>query len=1832
MRIAKPGKRVLFWGLRAGLLLALVGGLMLLIQSSRVVLAKELPEGLTAPAIPLTDVSGNITTDTTWTTANSPYRVTGALTIKPGATLTIQPGVRVEFAQYQGLWVEGTLHAVGTSAAPITFTGTTEQASWWRGIYMQNGGSATLTYAHVCYAGYYDSMGVWKRAGGALNLQDSVIRNIGGDGLRLEAGSGSFTSARNSFRDNSRYGVNVGIGVSFNDDTSTFSGNGTDVYLSGGAITGQTTWNLHPNYSFYVSSSVTVAEGGRLNILPDTVVKFAQYNGLYVNGTLNAIGLNGAVRPIIFTDWRDDAVGGDANKDGSATAPAANWWRGVYVQNAGTATLTHVTIRYTGYYDAIGLRKTGSGNLTLTDTVIQHGRGNGLHVWDNSGLVTLARVILENQSETGMRLANAGTVTGSNCVFRNNGEYGIRQDVNDNFGYTGNSFSGNGQAGVGINGGARAGNMLLSPAGNPFRVIGDVTVNAGATLTVEGGSRLEFAQFIGLWVNGNLHAVDAGASPIIFTGATEQAGWWRGIYVQNAGSATLAYAQVRYGGYYSAMGIWKTGSGALNLQNSIIRNTAGDGLRIAAGYSSLTSAGNHFANNNYGIRLGINASFDDKTSTFTGNNQNVYVDSGAIDQAVTWNLSSDYSFFVSGNITVGEAGRLEILPDTVVKFAQFTGIWVDGTLVTGNAARSTAAGPVYLTDLRDDTVGGDANGDGSATAPAANWWRGIYVRNAGTATLTDSHLRYTGYYDGMGVRKSGTGTLAMSNASIRHSRQYGLQVTDNTGQVTLDTVTLAENGVAGMHLSSAGPVTGTNSSFQDNVLYGLLQGTEDTFNYEGNLFTGNGQAGVAINGYNRTTDMVLQPAGNPFLIVSGLQIEEGATLTVEAGTQIHFSRFYGLTINGNLHAVATGLSPILFTGDGEEVGYWRGIHVQNAGSANLSHVEISYAGYYDGIGLRKTGSNFLILRNSTIRNTNGSGLHLNDSTGHHDITRNLFTANGTGVLVQSQAETLFLVNNLIEGNTDFGVRNLNAATVYARYNWWGHASGPKHTPINPGGQGDTVSDGVIFHPWNETRTVEQPIPEEVLVVSSGPSRLSPGQQVDYMVSYNNFTTGAVQNSVLMVRLPALATYMESSAGGIYWPERHQVFWKLGTLPLGAQGKTWVRVQYQWGIPSGQTDNTATLLVGSNYNTGLLDLNAYLNYVPPTVTASQSLSQSQWDALLAGAADLNALYTQALADGYLWASAERVTLNSGIVTQAVLIHGQQRNVRVLYDDGVQAYATTFAPRHYATTDGSGGMEWDIGANQQSVWGSWDLTTGAAWPGTRISPESCDGAGCCLSNCLSKVALTAVAGKLSTAVNAALTTKDCYDAYRTKTPDALAKCAANVKSGILKVKNVPVLGELAGITECLAQCAGNPNSNDCTGDLITCESSWSNLYEWLGVPSRTVWRCKSGCYSNLPEYIPCAFGECCIPGVGCSGGGSGSHCRPERVIVARDPNEIRGPEGDLLPGQWVPYTVEYENVGAGTAYGVFITAELDEVFDDTTLLLGGSGVYYPNVRLISWDIGDLAPKGQAGATGEVTMTVKLRTGLPSGTVVPNGAVVTFPSVPEETPTNTWINLIAPLVATPQDLTTNYMTPRAITLSGKEASSLPLTYEIVEQPHGGTLTGTPPNLSYTPGENFTGPDSFSFRVDNGTSTSRAAQVRIDIAPAGDTARPTVLWTVPAADATGVIASTSPVFTDTVGPLYSPTILIGISEALNPATVTAANVTLTGSGGAVSTLVAFDAGTNQIVLRPRTALGKGTYTVTVNTAVTDVAGNALASPYLFRFSVGTVAESRIYLPAVQR
>ncbi len=83
----------------------------------------------------------------------------------------------------------------------------------------------------------------------------------------------------------------------------------------------------------------------------------------------------------------------------------------------------------------------------------------------------------------------------------------------------------------------------------------------------------------------------------------------------------------------------------------------------------------------------------------------------------------------------------------------------------------------------------------------------------------------------------------------------------------------------------------------------------------------------------------------------------------------------------------------------------------------------------------------------------------------------------------------------------------------------------------------------------------------------------------------------------------------------------------------------------------------------------------------------------------------------------------------------------------------------------------------------------------------------------------------------------------------------------------------------------------------------------------------------------------------------------------------------------------------------------------------------------------------------------------------------------------------------VADPQSVTTNEDTAKAITLTGSDLEGDPLSYAVVTPPAHGTLSGTAPNVTYTPAANYFGSDSFTFRVNDGALDSAVAMVSITV-----------------------------------------------------------------------------------------------------------------------------------------
>lgn len=87
-----------------------------------------------------------------------------------------------------------------------------------------------------------------------------------------------------------------------------------------------------------------------------------------------------------------------------------------------------------------------------------------------------------------------------------------------------------------------------------------------------------------------------------------------------------------------------------------------------------------------------------------------------------------------------------------------------------------------------------------------------------------------------------------------------------------------------------------------------------------------------------------------------------------------------------------------------------------------------------------------------------------------------------------------------------------------------------------------------------------------------------------------------------------------------------------------------------------------------------------------------------------------------------------------------------------------------------------------------------------------------------------------------------------------------------------------------------------------------------------------------------------------------------------------------------------------------------------------------------------------------------------------------------------------------ATPGSHATDEDTPAAVTLAGSDVDGDPLTFEVVGTPAHGVLSGSAPNLTYTPNANFNEADSFTFQVRDGVTVSAPATVTLTVRPVND------------------------------------------------------------------------------------------------------------------------------------
>ena len=167
----------------------------------------------TADEMSVETINHDISTDTVWM-SDVEYQIEQSIRVLPDATLTIEPGTRIEFATDANLIVNGTLQSLGSIDDPILFS---PQLETWGGITFSGsssdnrlaytfltggGGDASRQFGHSnsqpvilsaqstvtcdhCFV--IDNVGkAFGAADGAITIQDSVISEVdtGGEFVR----------------------------------------------------------------------------------------------------------------------------------------------------------------------------------------------------------------------------------------------------------------------------------------------------------------------------------------------------------------------------------------------------------------------------------------------------------------------------------------------------------------------------------------------------------------------------------------------------------------------------------------------------------------------------------------------------------------------------------------------------------------------------------------------------------------------------------------------------------------------------------------------------------------------------------------------------------------------------------------------------------------------------------------------------------------------------------------------------------------------------------------------------------------------------------------------------------------------------------------------------------------------------------------------------------------------------------------------------------------------------------------------------------------------------------------------------------------------------------------------------------------------------------------------------------------------------------------------------------------------------------------------------------------------------------------------------------------
>jgi parallel beta-helix repeat protein len=410
-------------------------------------------------------------------------------------------------------------------------------------------------------------------------------------------------------------------------------------------------------------------------------------------------------------------------------------------------------------------------------------------------------------------------------------------------------------------------NTTWYAASSPYILEENVTVASDVTLTIEPGVVVKFGEHRRLDVDGTLVADADGGDRIYFTsikddtvggddnndgGTTSPAekDWEWILFHSGSTGNVLNNVFVGYGGWGNNNNILVETTSLTVTDSTIAYGPTGIYYNVGSASGAINVSGNEFLDNSsYAVYVYLyNHSADISLSgnTATNNGRNGVRLNGSVTGTVTFDGDPNLPFVIDSYLDIGGEASLTLAPGAIVKFISTAGdmdIW--GTLV----ADAGGGDRIYFTSIKDDSIGGDTNNDGTDTSPEVNDWEWIHFQSGSTGNvLNNVFVGYGGWGNGYNVR-SNTSSLTISDSSIGHGNT-GIYV-DNASPNIVDNI-ISVNSGRGIDLYNASPdVVGNTITDNDYGIY-TRNGANPIIN--GNQIQANTEYGVYNNDNSLTID------------------------------------------------------------------------------------------------------------------------------------------------------------------------------------------------------------------------------------------------------------------------------------------------------------------------------------------------------------------------------------------------------------------------------------------------------------------------------------------------------------------------------------------------------------------------------------------------------------------------------------------------------------------------------------------------------------------------------------------------------------------------------------------------------------------------------------------------------------------------------------------------------------------------------------------------------------------------------------------------------------------